>query len=117
MVAPGGGRWNVQNYGGDSGLHNKPAGCGASEAYPSDPGSEEEEEEKEAKEKRRRSKEEEEEENKKKKKKRRRKRRRKEEEKEEGKKKKRRGSSYPTRPCPVFSFDYTHLKIVKYTWK
>jgi hypothetical protein len=46
VEAPGGGSWNVQIFfflgGGDSGLHNKPAGCGESEAYASGPGSEEE---------------------------------------------------------------------------
>jgi hypothetical protein len=38
VEAPGGGSWNVPNWG-NSGLHNKPAGCGASEAYASGPGS------------------------------------------------------------------------------
>jgi hypothetical protein len=37
VEAPGGGSWNVPNWG-ESGLHNKPAGCGASETYASGPG-------------------------------------------------------------------------------
>jgi hypothetical protein len=42
VEVPGGGSGNVQSQG-VSGLHNKPAGCGASEAYASGPDGEEEE--------------------------------------------------------------------------